>query len=422
MKSESDKNIFEENLQRLLQAAAGEENSDFQERLAGVLRKEVKEQRRADRERLFLKGLPTAVAAAAVIALVWVLLNPKAEGVDWLQPIYGAVEVVDGDSPRPVAASEPVRTGQSVRTLSGSKALILMKDGSKLTVLPRSAIQIADGRRGSAFKLQEGAINVEAAQQRRGRVLAIETTPGAWIRTLGTVFEVRLVKRPDGTQQTRVGVTSGLVELESGGDKVLLGARTEGYAEEGQSPRRHLANPRLDEMLRLLDKTAELARQGGTKPGRPYMFEVRDASTTSLWTVASLGEFGRARDGGYSLRLKSPAAQVRLFTLDGREIPVSCQGRDVKIDKSAVSPGLPADTRFILHFQEVRGILRVEDKGVIRFAKPVGALDTLTLLRFRLPGRVRVERISPEPIETTTMPNRTVLTVAAHVQGLEVWE
>jgi ferric-dicitrate binding protein FerR (iron transport regulator) len=421
MKSEFDKNIFEENLQRLLQAAAGEENPDFQERLVRAVHKEVKEQRRVSRRRLLWGGFPATVAAAAVLALTWVLLHPRAEGVDWLQPIYGVVEVGDGGSAKPVAVSEPVRTGQSVRTLSGSKAQVLMKDGSKLTVLPRSAIQIADGRRGPTFKLQEGSVNIEAAKQRHGRVLAIET-PGAWIRTLGTVFDVRLVKKPDGTRQTRVGVTSGLVELESGGDKVLLGTHTEGYAEEGQSPRRHLANPELDEMLRLLDKTAELARQGGTKPGRPYMFEVRDASTTALWTVASLGEFGQTQDGGYSLRLKSPVARVRLFTLDGREIPVSCQGRDVKIDNSAVSPGLSTDTRFILHFQEVRGILRVEDKGVIRFAKPVGAPDILTLLQFRLPGRVRVERISPEPIETTTMPNRTVLTVAAHVQGLEVWE
>ncbi len=421
MKPEPHRDIFEENLQRLLQAAAGERNPDFQERLVQVVRKKVSEQRRAGRKKLLWGGLPTAAAAAAVFALAWVLVHPRAEGVDWLQPVYGAVEVDGGGAMRPVVASEPVRTGQSIRTLSGSKAQLLMKDGSKLTVLPRSAIQIIDGRRGSTFKLQEGAVNIEAAKQRHGRVLAVET-PGARIRALGTVFRVQLVKRPDGTRQTRVGVTSGLVELESGGDKVLLGARTEGYAEEGQSPRRHLANPELDEMLRLLHKNAELAQQRGNKQGRPYIFEVHDASTTAIWTVAGLDEFRRTGDGGYSLRLKSPAARVRLFTLDGREIPAGCQGRDLKIDKSAVSPRLSAGTRLILHLQEVKGILRAEDGGAIRFAKPVGALDTLTLLQFRLPGRARVERIAPEPIETTRMADRTVLTVAVNVQGLEVWE
>jgi ferric-dicitrate binding protein FerR (iron transport regulator) len=421
MKPESHRDIFEENLERLLQAAAGEGNSDFQERLVRVVGREVSEQRRVTGKKLLWAGFPAAVAAAAVFALTWVLLNATAEGVDWLQPIYGAVEVVDGDSPRPVAASEPVRTGQSVRTLSGSKAQVLMKDGSRLVVMPRTTVQITDGRRGSSFKLQEGAVSIEAAKQRAGRVLAVET-PGAQIRTLGTVFDVWLVKRPDGTRQTRVGVTSGLVELESGGDKVLLGAHTEGYAEEGQSPQRHLANPILDEMLRLLDKTAELAQRLGKKQGRPYIFEVHDAATTSIWTVASLGEFGQTQDGGYSLRLKSPAAKARLFTLDGREIPVRSQGRDLQIGRSAVSPGLPTDTRLILQLQEVKGIFRVEDGGAIRFAQPVGALDTVILLQFRLPDRARIERITPEPIESTTTRDRTVLTVAVNVQGLEVWE
>jgi ferric-dicitrate binding protein FerR (iron transport regulator) len=421
MKSESHSDIFEKNLKRLLKATAGEGNSDFQERLVRAVHQEVSEQRRAIRKGLFRKGLPAAVAAAAVIALAWVLLSPRAEGVDWLQPVYGAVEVADGDSSRPIVTSEPVHTGQSIRTLSGSQAQILMQDGSKLAVLPRSAIQITDGRRDSSFKLQEGAVSIEAAKQRAGRVLAVET-PGAQIRTLGTVFDVWLVKRPDGTRQTRVGVTSGLVELESGGDKVLLGAHTEGYAEEGQSPQRHLANPILDEMLRLLDKTAELAQRLGKKQGRPYIFEVHDAATTSIWTVASLGEFGQTQDGGYSLRLKSPAAKARLFTLDGREIPVRSQGRDLQIGRSAVSPGLPTDTRLILQLQEVKGIFRVEDGGAIRFAQPVGALDTVILLQFRLPDRARIERITPEPIESTTTRDRTVLTVAVNVQGLEVWE
>jgi ferric-dicitrate binding protein FerR (iron transport regulator) len=417
----SDKNIFEENLQRLLQAAAGEENSDFQERLAGAVRKEVKKQRRAARKRLLWAGFPATVAAAAVLVLTWVLLHPPTKSVDWVQPLYGVAEVVDGASSRPVATSEPVRTGQSVRTLSGSKAQLLMKDGSRLVLMPRSALQITDRKKGSTFKLLQGTVNIEAAKQRRGRVLAVET-PGARVRTLGTVFDVRLVKRPDGTRQTRVGVTSGLVELESGGDKVLLGAHTEGVANEGQTPRRHLADSDLDEMLRLLDKTAALARQLGKREGTPCVLEPEDASTVTVWTVVSLGDFRQVEKGGYVLRLKSPAAKAQLFTLDGRAIPVGHQGRELTIDKSAVSPGLPADTRLILHLQEVKGILRAENGEVVRFIRPAGAADAVALLQFRLPGRAWIERISPEPIETTTMLDRTVITVAVNVQGLEVWE
>ena len=421
MKPESHQDIFEENLERLLQAAAGEQNAPFQERLGRAVRKEVGEQRHATRRSLFLRGFPAAVAAAAVLALTWVLLNPKSESADWLRLMYGAVEIVDGDSSKLVMTSEPVRTGQSVRTLSGSKAQILMNDGSKLMVMPRTVLQITDGRRGSTFKLQEGTVSIEAARQRRGRVLAIET-PGARIRTLGTVFEVRLVKRPDGTRQTRVGVTSGMVELESGGDKVLLGAQTEGYAEEGRSPQRHLANADLDEMLRLLHKNAELAQQLGKKAGSPYIFEVQGAGTTAIWTAARLSDFRQAENGEYSLRLKSPASQARLFTLDGIEVPVRSQGRDLQIDGSAVSPALSTDTRLILELREVRGILRVENGGVVRFTRPTGASDVITLLQFRLPGQASIEHIAPEPIEVNTTPNRMTITVAANVQGLEVWE
>jgi ferric-dicitrate binding protein FerR (iron transport regulator) len=420
MNPESDRDIFEENLQRLLQAGAREECSDFQERLVRVVRQEVSVQRRAGRKILLWAGLPATAAAAAVLVLAWVLLNPAAQSIDWVQPLYGGVEIIGGAAARPVAASEPVRTGQSIRTLSGSKAQLLMQDGSRLTVMPRSTVQITDGKKGSTFKLQAGTVNIEAAKQRRGRALAVETTPGARVRTLGTVFNVRLVKRPDGTRQTRVGVTSGLVEFESGGNKVLLGAHTEGVADEGQTPRKHLADSDLDEVLRLLDKTATLAGQLGKAAGAPCILELQDASTVAVWTVVSLDKFQKAEK--YSLRLKSPAAKARLFTLDGLEIPVGQQGRDLTIDSSAVSPGLSTDTRLILQLQEVKGILRAENGEVVRFARPAGPSDAVTLFQFRLPGQARIEHVTPEPIETTTMLDRTVITIAVNVQGLEVWD
>jgi hypothetical protein len=421
MTPESPRDIFEENLERLLQTAAGQEHSDFQERLARAVRQEVDARRRATRKRLLWWGWPPAVAAAAVLALTWGLRQPQIESFDWLQPVYGAVEVVDGSCPRPVATSEPVHAGQSIRTLSGSKAQILAHDGSKVVVLPRTALEITDGKKGPAFKLQEGAITIEAAKQPEGRRFAVET-PGACIRTLGTVFEVRLVQRPDGTRQTRVDVTSGLVELESAGDKVLLGPNTEGLAEEGRPPERQLADSDLNTLLRLDLRTAELARQLGKKAGSPAIMEFRNAEVALLWTLVSV-RHGRPTDkGAYTLRLKSPAAQARLFTLDGLEVPVRRQGRDLEIDGSALSPGLSTDTRLILQLQEVRGMLRVENGEMVHFVRPAGAGDVVTLLQFRLPSRAHLAHLVPEPIEVTTTSNGTALTVAANVEGLEVWE
>ena len=95
---------------------------------------------------------------------------------------------------------------------------------------------------------------------------------------------------------------------------------------------------------------------------------------------------------------------------------------DDSLDSSAVSPGLSKDTRLILQLQEVKGILRAENGEVVRFAQPVSASDAVALFQFRLPGQARIEHITPEPLETTTMLDRTVITIAVNVQGLEVWD
>jgi len=290
-----------------------------------------------------------------------------------------------------------------------------------VVVLPRTALQVTDGRRGPALKLEEGTITIEAATQHDGRRFAVET-PGVRIRTLGTVFEVRLVQRPDGTRQTRVDVTSGLVELESAGDKVLLGANTEGLAEEGRPPERQLADADLNALLGLDRQTVELAQRLGQKPGLPAILQVRHAEVAALWTMVSAGAWRPAGNEKYVLHLKSPAAQARLFTLDGREVPVCRQGRDLEIDRSAVSPGLPTDTQLILQLQEVKGILRVENGEMVRFVRPASAGNVVTLFQFRLPGQTQIAHVVPEPQEITTTSNRTILTVAANVESLEVWE
>lgn len=421
MKPESHRDIFEENLTRLLQAATGRENTPFQERLARTVGHAVDAQRRAARGRWLWWGFPAAIAAAAVVALAWVLSYPQTQEIDWVEPLYGAVEIVHGASPRPVAASTPVHAGESIRTLSGSKARVLAHDGSKLVLMPRTTLQTAAEKKGTTFKLREGTVTVEAAKQQAGRRFAVET-PGARVRALGTVFDVRLVQKPDGIRQTRVGVTSGVVELESGGNKMLLGANTEGLADEGHAPQRRLADSDLEAVLQLLRRTTELAQQLGKRAGSPGIVQFRNADVAVLWTVVCEGAWRPAEDGTYTLRLKSPAAQARLFTLEGLEVSVRRQGRDLTIDRSALSPGGPEDARFILQLQEVRGIVQVESGGMVRFTRPAGAGDVVTLLQFRLPNRANLEHIAPAPVETAATSERAVLTVVANIDGLEVWE
>ena len=169
------------------------------------------------------------------------------------------------------------------------------------------------------MELKTGAVDVEAAKQHSGRKLVIET-PGSRITTLGTVFTVQLSTKADGTRKTRVGVTSGLVEFESGGQKVQLPARTEGIAEEGQSPEKRLARFELNEMLRLIRGTGELAaeaeQEGGIARHHPVQGRQHRGDLDGHPPQCLPRNGARQR----TLQLKSPATGAKLFTLDGREI------------------------------------------------------------------------------------------------------
>jgi ferric-dicitrate binding protein FerR (iron transport regulator) len=420
MESESHHDIFDENLRKLL-AAARQEDSGFQSRLLDAVREEVRRERSVIRRRRVFRSLYAAAGVAAVLVVGWFVVGLRVESVGRFEPIYGAAEVTDTGGSRVLLGSEPVRAGCSIRTLSGSKADILLKDGSRLTLAPRTTVQIADGRRGPALGLKAGTVDIEAAKQHAGRRLVIET-PGSRITTLGTVFTVQLSTKPDGTRKTRVGVTSGLVEFESGGQKVRLPPRTEGIAEEGRSPEKHLASFELDEMLRLMRETGELAGRLNKRAGSPAIIQCKDGATAAVWTVVRLKDLRETGKGERLLRLKSPASKARLFTLEGREIPAQAQGRDLRVEASALGSDVSQSMRLILELQDMKGVFQTDSSGTTRLRLPPGASGAITLLQFYLPDGAKIERLSPEPAESTRTLDRLAVTVASQIEGLEVLE
>ncbi len=420
MRPESDHKVLEENIRKLLAVAAEQKDLGFQETVWQVVRTEVGRQRFASRRKLVLGGL-SAAAAVVICALAWLLLGPATEPVGRVRAVYGWVELTEGDSARRIVGEEPFFAGQPVRTLSGSQGEIRLEDGSRLVLEPRTIVQVADEGRGFRVRLQRGTVDVEAAKQQRGRWLAVET-PGSKVRALGTAFDVRLVRRPDGTGRTRVNVTSGTVELESGGGRILLSPNTEGVADEGERPQRHLADLELNGILQLLDKNNELARQRNSRAGRPSIVRFKGGSTAAVWTLAHISDFG-PRDGTtYSLRLKCHASKARVFTFDGQRVPVSSQGRELKIDRLALDPALRRDTRLILELPEVTGVFQAESADGVQFRRPAGPRGVVTLIQFHLPAAANIESIFPTPVEVTTKLDRQVITVAADVDRLVLWE
>jgi hypothetical protein len=416
MKPESHQDIFEENLRKLVAAAAGDRDSGFQDRLSRAVGGEVRRRRSVVRHRLFLGGF--AAAAALVVAVSLFMSTGNVAQVGQVHPIYGATELDGGGSVQKVLDDQQISPAQTIRTLSGSRAEVRMSDGSRLVLSPRTSLQARREKRGVRVSLQSGAVDVEVARQQGGRSFRVQT-PGSQVKALGTAFEVRLASRPDGGGRTRVAVTSGTVELESGESSVLLPANTEGVADEGRAPERHLGSLELNELVSLLKRNEELARQTNKEPGQPCIVHFKGGSTAAIWTLIRLSNFKRSSAGTYSLRLVCPASKAKVFTLDGQSVPATGQGRNLSI--AASNLGVAADTDLILELPEVSGVFQAQSGGTIAFHRPVNP-RVVTLFQLHLPARANIGRISPEPVDTTRKLDRQVITIAANADRLQVWE
>jgi hypothetical protein len=409
MKNDSRQDIFEENLSKMLNSAMKKTDSSFDENLTKVVLTEVDKQRSALRYRLIFKKISLAAAAAViVIAAIRFANQGPVESVGQVRNIYGIVTISNGNIPEKVIETTDIRAGQWIETLSGSKAEILLKDKSKLWPAPRTVLQISNGRNGQQILLQRGFVAIEAAKQPSGKSLTIKTD-GSKVKVLGT-------------KRTRVSVASGSVELESSGEKVLLSANTEGIADEGKTPVKRPSNLDVSEMVRLFNKNNELAAQSNVDAGLPSIIDFKGGSTAAVWTMVPFEKLEETGAGHYLIKLKYPAFGARVFTLEGTELPVSNQGRNLQIDFSSLDVDPSQINQLVLHLPEIKGIFRSDDGNVIRFDRSTSPRPIVTLFQFRLPESANIEQIYPEPIETARKLSKLLITVAADSLTFEVCE
>jgi ferric-dicitrate binding protein FerR (iron transport regulator) len=421
MKSDSRQDIFEENLSKMLNSAMKKVDSAFEEGLTKAVLTEVNKQRSAVRYRLFFKKMSFAAAAVIVIAAIWLTHQGPVESLGQVRNLYGIVTVSNGNAREKVIETADIRPEQWIETLSGSRAEILLKDKSKLLPAPRTVRQINNGKDGQQILLQRGFVAIEAAKQPLGKSLTIKTD-GSQVRVLGTSLDVRLVKKPDGSKRTRVSVASGSVELESSGEKVLLPANTEGIADEGKTPVKRPSNLEVSEIVRLFNKNNELAIQSNVNAGLPAIIDFKGGSTAAVWTMVPYEKLEETGAGQYLLKLKYPASGARVFTLEGTELPVSNQGRNVQIDFSSLDVDPSQINQLVLKLPEIKGIFQSGEGSIIHFDRPAGSYPTVTLFQFRLPELASIEQIHPEPIETARKLNKLVITVATDSLMFEVCE
>ena len=422
MKNGSRQNIFEENLSKVLNSAMKKGDSAFYKNLTQAVLTEVDKQRSAVRYRLFFKRMSFAAAAVViVIAAIWSTNQGPAESVGHVRNIYGIVTISNGNKTEKVIETADIRDEQWIETLSGSKAEILLKDKSKLLPAPRTVLQISNGKDGQQILLQQGFVAIEAAKQPAGKSLTIRTD-GSKVRVLGTNLDVRLIKKPDGSKRTRVSVASGSVELESSGEKVLLSANTEGIADEGKTPVKRPSNLEVSEMVRLFNKNKALAIQSNVDAGLPAIIDFKGGSSAAVWTMVPYEKLEKTSTGQYLLKLKYPAFGARAFTLEGTELLVSSQGRNLQIDFSSLDVDPSKINQLVLYLPEIKGLFHSDDGNMVRFDRLTNPRPIVTLFQFRLPELANIEQIYPKPIEMVRKLNKLVITVATDSLMFEVCE
>ena len=164
------------------------------------------------------------------------------------------------------------------------------------------------------------------------------------------------------------------------------------------------------------------ALQEGVNAGLPAIIDFKSGSSAAVWTMVPYEKLEETSAGQYLLKLKYPASGARLFTLDGTQLPVSCQGRNLQIDFTSLDVDPSQINQLILQLPEIKGIFQTGEGSITHFDRPAGSYPIVTLFQFRLPESAKIEQIYPEPIETARKLNKLLITVGTDSLMFEVCE
>jgi hypothetical protein len=200
----------------------------------------------------------------------------------------------------------------------------------------------------------------------------------------------------------------------------LILPNTEGIADEGKKPLRRSSNLEVNEMIRLFHKNNGLAAQSNIKAGLPVIIDFTGGSAATIWTLIPWEKFEATGNGQYLLRLKSPAFDVKAFTLDGTTLEVRGKGDVLHIDLSDSFAKPARLTHVILSIPDIKGLFQAKEKDVFQFDSPATTSRVITLFQFRLPEGAYIHQASPEIIEREKDLNRLVVTIAANSRMADI--
>jgi len=166
-----------------------------------------------------------AAAAAVVIGSIGIAgyaFSPRIDRAMAAAGPRGTVESVNGtlllvseSATTMLSAGAAIAEGQEIRTGKGSRAVIRLRDGSRVEMDERSDLELNERWSGKTIRLARGSVMVEAAKQRRGRLEV--ATPDSLVSVKGTIFGVSW-----GFKGSRVSVVEGEVKVDHAGAFKLL--------------------------------------------------------------------------------------------------------------------------------------------------------------------------------------------------------
>ncbi len=127
----------------------------------------------------------------------------------------GTLLLVSETATAPMAIGAAIADGQQIRTGKNSRAVIRLRDGSRIEMDERTQIAVNERWSGKTIRLERGGVMVEAARQRRGRLEV--ATPDTLVSVKGTIFGVTR-----GVKGSRVSVIEGEVNVNHRGESRLL--------------------------------------------------------------------------------------------------------------------------------------------------------------------------------------------------------
>ena len=169
------------------------------------------------RSRWLLATAAALVAAVAALLLVPMLTVPDQGRLARVDLVQGLVYRGEDGMWVPLSAGDWIDGEQTLATKMNATAVVVLDDGSRLEIGPRSHLTMSREGDGKRVQIDRGRIIVQAARQVAGTFDV--ATADFLVAVKGTIFEVS-----HGTKGSRVSVIEGEVEVRQGGESTSLRA------------------------------------------------------------------------------------------------------------------------------------------------------------------------------------------------------